>query len=121
MTYEESGNSYFTMLDGLSDSTFVQKRDSMGNLVWQREWVSGFTPIKVVTDSFGNVYIVGVTYNYFDMDPELGVSNSNVLDAIAMICLDTSGNFILSQDHKRLSGLQGIVLFMTYPRVLMVE
>jgi hypothetical protein len=107
MTYEESGNSYFTMLDGLSDSTFVQKRDSMGNLVWQREWVSGFTPIKVVTDSFGNVYIVGVTYNYFDMDPGVGVSNSNVLDAIAMICLDTSGNFIWGQTTQEIVGSSG--------------
>ena len=79
---------------------FIQKLDSMGNLLWVKTFgsVGGESGTSIALDSSGNVYITGYFTWTVDFDPSIGVINltadSYGYYDIFMQKLDSSGNLL---------------------------
>jgi hypothetical protein len=84
-------------------SAFIQKLDSMGNLVWAKS-VAGSSSAQsasaqsecIKVDDAGNVYITGKFKGTVDFDPNMGVHNLSAVgseDDIFVLKLDKDGNF----------------------------
>lgn len=76
-------NSYFSMTNGANDTSFVQKRDSTGTLLWELIWNTPFNVNRVVADHLGNVYVSGYAAGTFDMDPGPGI-NTSVIPSVVV-------------------------------------
>jgi co-chaperonin GroES (HSP10) len=84
-----------TNLNVSSGSTFVQKLDSDGALVWAKNMAgSGSQPSDIAVDSTGSVYTTGYFQGISDFDPDGGTVNLTASGDSAFICkLDSSGSF----------------------------
>lgn len=100
-------NSYFSMTNGANDTSFVQKRDSTGTLLWELIWNTSFNVNRVVADHLGNVYVSGYAAGTFDMDPGPGIYTSVIPSVVVVICLDAAGGFLWGRTTQDISGFSG--------------
>jgi len=77
---------------------FVQKLDSLGNLIWAKAMLSTSFGVgrSITTDTSGNVYLTGWFRGTVDFDPNAGTTNLTSAggDDIFIQKLDASGNLI---------------------------
>lgn len=86
-------------LNGGTDDLFIQKLDSLGNLLWAKSIPAatlGYVPYSISTDNSGNVYTAGIYGGTTDFDPDTGIVNLTTagLGDIFIQKLDTSGKLL---------------------------
>jgi len=95
--FDPSANT-FNLTSSGSNDIYIQKLDSLGNLVWAKRMGSTSldTGSSLAVDSASNVYTIGAYIGTVDFDPNLGTSylvSSGGFD-IFIQKLDSSGNFL---------------------------
>ncbi|MCF8297457.1 MAG: T9SS type A sorting domain-containing protein [Saprospiraceae bacterium] len=77
---------------------FIQKLDSLGNLLWVKSigGSNGDRSCKIISDSLSNIYIVGYFQNTVDFDPGSGINNlsSNGGTDFFILKLDGFGDLV---------------------------
>ncbi|MCP4441763.1 MAG: T9SS type A sorting domain-containing protein [Aureispira sp.] len=92
--FDPSANSYNLTSNG-AYSTFIQKLDNAGNLIWAKDIENGFGK-SIALDASGNIYVIG---NYegstTDFDPGPNTFNQTPVGSqdFYILKLDNNGNF----------------------------
>lgn len=91
----DPGPGIYNMTTQASHSdTYIQKLDSVGNLIWAKQISAGFssTGFDIALDSIGNIFAIGYVSSVTDIDPGIGVFT--VPEGNFLIKLDSDGEFV---------------------------
>ena len=94
----DPGMSVFNLTSNGAQDIFIEKLDSLGNLIWAKNigGTGGDQGNSITIDTAGNIFITGQFQHTVDFDPGAGISNltSTGSTDIFVLKLDSSGNFI---------------------------
>jgi hypothetical protein len=102
----QPGNDTFRLISNGKRDMYISKLDDAGNLIWAKQIgsVNDYESLTgITTDSSGNVYSVGQFSNTIDFDPGPNTFNltSNIYEALFILKLNASGEFVWA---KKIGG-----------------
>lgn len=90
---------------------FVSKLDSLGNLIWTKQFggIGVDNGVSIDLDNSGNVYVTGSFTGTADFDPNSGVFNliSNGNSDVFVVKLDSSGSLVWAKNFGGTGGDNG--------------
>jgi hypothetical protein len=96
---EADMDGFIYIIGDYSQVAFVEKRNSLGDLIWRRNFGTQSFGIDITVDNQHNIYAAGSTRETLDLDPGAGTFLVDTSGAY-LIKFDSGGNFLWAYiDH----------------------
>ena len=96
--FDPGSGTHQLIAGGGSPDIFIQKHNALGEFEWAVSFGNAFnnTPKDIITDTLGNVYVIGQFQGTVDVDPGPGTNQitSNGSGDVFLIKLDPMGNLV---------------------------